>query len=199
MGRWFPKLYNIVMKPLDLTKLRKIRKMLSEQAGGRVLEVGSGTGMNFPYYKYAAKVDAIEPNPWMNKQAQRQVKSSQVPIHIHLAKAEKLPFADNTFDTVVATLVFCSISDPLKAFREIKRVSKPGASILLLEHVKVNHPVIGKAQEALTPFWKSVCDGCHLNRDTVRLLKLTDLSVLKVHSYFKGLFLYIVCLNEERD
>ncbi|HLR63663.1 MAG TPA: class I SAM-dependent methyltransferase [Lentibacillus sp.] len=196
MGKWFPSIYDMAMRPLEKTKFNKIRKTLVNQAIGRVLEIGSGTGMNFPHYKNATQVDAIEPNPLMKERALKRMERSRIPIQTYLVEAEKLPFADNTFDSVVATLVFCTIPEPMKALQEIQRVSKPNAKILLFEHVRVDKALLGKTQDVLTPLWKKACDGCHLNRDTLELIKQSNLSVMEVDSYFNGIFLTIKCLNE---
>ena len=197
MGKWFPKIYDIAMNPLEHTYFKRIRTTLISKAKGRVLEIGSGTGVNFPYYTNATKIDAIEPNPLMSKRSYKRIKRSRIPIQTYLVKAEKLPFPDNTFDSVVATLVFCTIPEPIKALQEIQRVSKPGAKLLLFEHVRVNQKNLGKAQDLLTPLWSKVCDGCHLNRDTLELLKQSNLSISKVDYHYGGLFLVIECLNEK--
>ncbi|WKA53096.1 class I SAM-dependent methyltransferase [Planococcus shixiaomingii] len=193
MGKLFPRFYDIAMTPLENTRFKKIRESLVSIASGRVLEIGSGTGVNFPYYKSGVQVDAIEPNPLMMNQTEKRIKAAQVPIKTHLAKAENLPFADDSFDTVVATLVFCTIPDPVKALQEIKRVSKPGAKFLLFEHVRLDKELMGKTQDLLTPAWKKICDGCHLNRDTVSLLRNAGIPITKVNSFYGGLFLTIEC------
>ncbi|WP_088051903.1 class I SAM-dependent methyltransferase [Virgibacillus dakarensis] len=194
MGNLFPRVYDMAMLPLERTKFNKIRKALVSKASGRVLEIGSGTGINFPYYRNASQVDAIEPNPVMNKRSNKRIESSRIPIQPYLMKAEKLPFADSTFDSVVATLVFCTIPEPVKAIQEIQRVGKPGAKILLFEHVRMNQKLLGKAQDLLTPTWKKIC---HLNRNTLELLTQANVSIKKIDRHFKGLFLTIECLNEK--
>ncbi|MEN1969072.1 class I SAM-dependent methyltransferase [Lentibacillus sp. N15] len=197
MDKWFPRLYDIAMLPFERTRFRRIRQDLVGTATGSVLEIGAGTGLNFPYYYQAQQVDAVDPNPLMEQQSLARKRAALVPIRTHLAQAEELPFADNTFDTVVATLVFCTILDPEQAINEIVRVSKPNARILLFEHVRMKQTLLGKAQDWLTPVWKKICDGCHLNRDTLVLLKQTDLSLKHVDSYFDGLFLVMEATNEK--
>lgn len=189
LGKWFPAIYDEAMKPIERTRFQKIRAELIRKATGSVLEIGSGSGINFLYYKNADQVDAIEPNPEMIKRSQKHIVKTSIPIHTHLAKAESLPFEDNSFDSVVATLVFCTIPDPVKALKEIQRVSKPGAKLLLFEHVKMEQKFLGKIQESLTPLWRKVCDGCHLNRDTLMLMTQSEIEVDKVDYYFKRLFL----------
>ncbi|MDN3437814.1 class I SAM-dependent methyltransferase [Planococcus sp. APC 3900] len=191
MAGLFPHLYDTAMQPLEKMRFEKIRSGLVRKAEGRVLEIGFGTGANFRYYRNVERVDAIEPNPAMSRQAIKRIKKAQIPIATYQTTAENLPFADNSFDTVMATLVFCTIPNPEQALREIQRVSKPGAKILMFEHVIMDQKIFGKTQVALTPLWKKLCDGCHLDRDTLWLVANSGLKVDKVTSYYKGLFLTI--------
>lgn len=188
-------MYDVAMKPLEKMHFERIRADLVRKAQGKVLEVGFGTGANFRYYHDVERVDAIEPNPAMSKQAHKRIQKTRIPIYTCQAKAEELPFEDNRFDTVVATLVFCTIPEPEKALQEIRRTCKAGAKILLFEHVKMDQKMMSKTQEALTPVWKKMCDGCHLNRDTLKLVEQSGLEVQKVTSYYGGLFLTIECHN----
>lgn len=201
MGKWFPRMYDIGMKPFEKNRFNKIRTTLINKAGGRVLEVGYGSGVNFPYYKNKniEQVDAVEPNPLMRQRALEFVNSSPISIQTYSAKAENLPFEDDTFDSVVATLVFCTIPDPVKALEEIQRVSKPGAKILLFEHVRMNQKMLAKIQDVLTPLWSKVCDGCHLNRDTFELLNETRIDIKQVDYYFKSLFITIEGINDDNN
>ncbi|PLR94474.1 class I SAM-dependent methyltransferase [Bacillus sp. T33-2] len=196
MGKLFPSIYDFAMKPLEGRKFNKIREELLGYARGRVLEIGSGTGINFPFYQGVEQVDAVEPNLSMIEKSKDRRKQASVPIHIHVRSAEKLNFDDQTFDTVVSTLVFCTIPDPVKALKEIKRVSKPQASILFFEHVKMEQPFLAKTQELLTPLWKKVCDGCHLNRNTLQTIKEAGFQVKTVKPYYKGLFLVVECTKD---
>jgi ubiquinone/menaquinone biosynthesis C-methylase UbiE len=92
-------------------------------------------------------VTAIEPNPIMQKQSLPRLKDAQVPIQIIEAGAESLPFPDESFDTVISTLVFCTIPDPIKALQEIRRVCKPGGKVLFFEHVRLSHSRLGRLQD----------------------------------------------------
>ncbi|ANU10948.1 type 11 methyltransferase [Planococcus antarcticus DSM 14505] len=195
MAGLFPHIYDTAMKPLEKMRFEKIRAGLVRKAQGKVLEIGFGTGANFRYYQNVERVDAIEPNPAMGHQAVKRIKKLRIPMYLYQAKAEQLPFVDNSFDSVVATLVFCTIPDPELALQEIRRVSKPGAKFLLFEHVKMDQKMMGKTQEALTPIWKKLCDGCHLNRDTLGLVKQSGWDIQKVTSHYDGLFLTIECQN----
>ncbi|RYG73508.1 class I SAM-dependent methyltransferase [Lentibacillus lipolyticus] len=189
MGNWFPRLYDAIMRPLEKRKFKRIRTKLVEQATGKVLEIGSGTGANFPYYRNTVSVDAIEPNPVMRERSQKNRAQSPASIQVWDAAAEQLPFEDDTFDSVVTTLVLCTVPDPVQALKEVLRVAKPGAAILLFEHVRVDQPVMEKVQDMLTPLWKHICHGCHLNRDTLETVKQTGIQISTVQAHYKGLFL----------
>lgn len=179
------------MKPLERKQFKAIRTNLLKNAKGKILELGSGTGINFPLYKSAENVTAIEPSQHMIRQSLKKQNLSVVPIEIFNANAEKLPFKDHSFDTVVGTLVFCTIPNPDKALAEAKRVCKPGGKILLFEHVRMANPFLSRLQDWLTPFWKRICDGCCLNRDTVKLLNQQDLEIISMESFYRGLFIAI--------
>lgn len=199
MGKWFPKVYDSLMGPLERRGFGQIRKKLMQKACGEVLEIGSGTGVNFPYYERAQKVTAIEPEPFMRELSLPRARNASVPIEVIPAKAEELPFPDDYFDTVVCTLVFCTIPYPKKALEEIRRVCKPEGQILLFEHVKIEQPLLGQLQEWLTPVWKRLCDGCHLNRNTLQLVKQAGFKVTALQRYYKDIFLVIEAINKKQS
>ncbi len=132
MGNAFPKWYDFFMSPLEKGRFKSIRKDLLQGANGSVLEIGSGTGINFPYYQSVAKVTAIEPSQHMIDRSSKRREMSAVPIQIIKESAERLPFVDNTFDTVVATLALCTIPNPEAALQEMKRVSNLKAKSFFL-------------------------------------------------------------------
>lgn len=198
MSQLFANMYDFIMSPLEKRKFKRIRKELLKNAEGTVLEIGAGTGVNFPHYKSADNVIAIEPSTYMIRQSHSKREQSQVPIEVIEASAEDLPFEDSTFDTVVATLVFCTIPNPSKALTEIKRVCKPNGKILLFEHVKMENRFLASLQNWLTPAWKKVADGCYLNRDTLGLLNSQRLPVEKVEKYYKGLFVVAKAVNSKQ-
>jgi ubiquinone/menaquinone biosynthesis C-methylase UbiE len=185
------------MNPLEKKKFKRIRKELLSKATGNVLELGSGTGINFPLYEEAVKVTAIEPSKHMIERSLLKQKHAYVPIDIVQASAEELPFAADTFDTVIATLVFCTIPNPEKAILEMKRVCKPGGKILLFEHVKMENRFLATLQDWLTPAWKKICDGCCLNRNTIDLLRGHNISIIKVQKYYRDLFVCAEGVNKK--
>ena len=197
MSSTFAKWYDFFMSPLEQRKFKRIRSELLKGASGKVLEIGSGTGINFPLYYNVDTVTAIEPSLPMIERSFTKQKSTVVPIEIVNASAENLPFEDHTFDTVVATLVFCTIPNVEKAIHELKRVCKPDGKILLFEHVKTENTVLSKMQESLTPFWKRVCDGCCLNRETLKAFTNKGLEVETVEHFYKDLFIVAVLRNRK--
>lgn len=197
MGNLSPKLYDIAMKPFEKSQFYQIRKSIAGSARGTVLEIGSGTGINFPFYRHADSVAAIEPDEAMRKRSLQRAAKAKVPIRTYAAKAEALPFGDDIFDSVVATLVFCTIPEPEKALREIRRCAKNGARLYFFEHVRMDQKPIGLLQDAMTPLWQKVAGGCHLNRDTLTLIRKSGLTVLEVTPMYDGLFLAITCMNEK--
>lgn len=162
-------LYDLLLSPVETMELSSLREELLFCAKGKVLEIGAGTGLNFSHYPKDVDIIATDPDDKMLKKARKKADNNH--IKIELADAQNLPFKDCEFDTVVATLVFCSVPDPDRALREVYRVLRPGGSFLLLEHVRRNTPIAGKALDAFTPFWKRIAGGCHLNRDLESSIK----------------------------
>ncbi len=147
-----------------------LRREMVGKASGLVLEIGAGTGLNFAFYppEQVERVEATEPDTAMLRYARERLNAAKVPITLTQAAAEALPFADATFDSVVATLVFCSVTSPVGGFREIMRVLKPGGMLLLVEHVRSQGAIAGRVQDLLVPFTKLLAGNCHWNRDTAR-------------------------------
>lgn len=191
MSRLFSKWYDRFMSPLEKKRFKKIRKDLLKKAEGKILEIGSGTGVNFPFYRAVENVMAIEPSEDMIKQSISKKKAASVPIEIIHAGAERLPFANHSFDTVVATLVFCTIPDVDKALAEINRVCKPEGKILLFEHVRMHNPLLAHMQDWLTPYWEKICDGCCLNRETEQSLNKHGYEILHIKKFYRGLFIAV--------
>ncbi|MBB6444292.1 class I SAM-dependent methyltransferase [Bacillus benzoevorans] len=195
MSENFAKWYDPLMNPLEQTVFKKIRQDLIQRANGRVMELGSGTGINFPLYKDVENVTAIEPNPYMIQRSLNKKEKASVPITVLQQSAEELPFSDHSFDTVIATLVFCTIPNVEQALQEVHRVCKPGGKILLFEHVLMENPVLGKIQTRLTPYWSKICDGCCLDRDTVSVVRQQGFEMVELKQYYRGLFIMMEFQN----
>lgn len=152
--------------------MEPLRKEAIDQVHGVVLEIGAGNGLNFAFYDpdKVERVEAIEPDTAMQRYAQERLQKARVPITLTLAPVEDLPFADSTFDSAVATLVFCSVTDPIRGLSEIKRVLKPGGTLLLVEHVRASGSVAAGVQDLLVPVTRLFAGNCHWNRATARTL-----------------------------
>lgn len=152
------------------------RQRLIRQAQGRVLEIGVGTGNNLPLYDPVAttEVVGIDLSPGMLERARS--KPCPVPVTLLEMDAQRLEFPDGSFDTVLASYVFCTIPDPITALREAARVCRPDGRILLLEHMRVDRPVIGTLMDAAAPLVSALV-GCHINRRTVENVRLAGLTV----------------------
>ena len=146
------------------------RKKLSKAEGHHILEVGVGTGKNFEYYPPGARVTAIDFSPAMLKQATQKKAQKAVKVDLDLMDIQSLAFADNSFDTVIASFVFCSVPQPLKGLKELHRVCKPGGQVLLLEHVISTKPLLAKVMNFFNPIIVTLV-GANINRNTLRNIK----------------------------
>ena len=149
-------------------------------ARGRVLEIGAGSGLSVPHYPETVdELVLLEPNPAFHRRLAEAADALPVRTSIVDADAHRLPFPDSSFDTVTASLVFCSIDDPERVLAEVNRVLRPGGRFLFHEHVR-GGPVRGVVQDVLTPLQRRLADGCHANRDFEALLAASPLDVVTV-------------------
>jgi SAM-dependent methyltransferase len=145
------------------------RRRLVNAARGRVLEIGAGTGLNLRHYPDAVhELVLAEPSEPMAGQLARRRTTLGRPARIVAAPAEALPFEDGSFDTVVSTLVLCTVSDPERALAEVRRVLRPGGRLLFCEHVRSDSPRLARWQDRLADPWAAVADGCRCNRETLK-------------------------------
>ena len=160
------------------------RRDLLARARGRVLEIGAGTGLNFPHYQEGVtEVVATEPDPNMLRHAREAAPTAPVPVRVLRAPAERLPFADGEFDVAVSTLVVCGVTDPDKALGELRRVLRPAGSLLFLEHVRSDRPRLARWQDRLERPWGWVAAGCHPNRDAVGAIERAGFTVERVKRF----------------
>lgn len=168
--RWFAAFYDRLMAATE-PRMVRVRQRLVSDVRGDVLEIGAGTGANFPYYPEDAHVVALEPDPHMLERAQRRLdETGKRNIDLRLVRAESLPFPDNSFDTVISTLVLCTVEDLPGALAEIQRVLRPGGELRFLEHVRGNG-ALGAMQDVIKPVWKWCSAGCNPNRRTEQSLR----------------------------
>ena len=157
-----PRLIDLAMRSRVLDRYRQ-RAIAT--ARGFVLEVGAGSGPNLALYDPAVEgVCAIDPSPELLRLAKQRIGDAPVPVSLVRASGERLPFADAIFDTVVTTWTLCSIADPVAALIETRRVLKPGGCLVFVEHGLSPEPAVARWQHGLTPYWKHIGGGCHLDR-----------------------------------
>lgn len=152
------------------------RSRLLAKASGTVLEIGGGTGANLPHYQDATRVVVAEPDPHMRRRLRRKLGRARVPVEVSETGAEKLPFADESFDAVVSTLVLCSVEDQREALAEIRRVLRPGGRLLFVEHVR-GEGSVASMQDRILPIWSRLFAGCHPNRDTLGSIRAAGFEV----------------------
>lgn len=142
-----------------------LRSELLAGAEGRVLEIGSGTGLNFAHYGASVEVTAVEPSDFREApRARARKKEAKARVSVAHGKAEALPFDAGSFDCVVSTFVLCSVRSVEASLAEARRVLKPGGRLLLLEHVRSRDPGVARWQERLRPVWMTVFGGCDPTR-----------------------------------
>jgi phosphatidylethanolamine/phosphatidyl-N-methylethanolamine N-methyltransferase len=157
-----------VMEGLFFRSWRK--KLWDKVEGHHILEVGVGTGKNFDYYPKDARITAIDFSEQMLKQAVHKRDRKNVKVDLELMDVQSLCFADNSFDTVICSFVFCSVPSAVKGLKEVYRVCKPGGQVLLLEHVVSSNPVLAGVMNLLNPVVVRLV-GANINRNTVKNVK----------------------------
>lgn len=178
----FPWCYDKVLKcpSLDIKRQEVVSK-----ASGQVLEIGIGTGQNLPFYPGAiSEISAIDPNPGMHQQLEKKLLESKVKVNAQVSPCEHLPFADCTFDTVVSTLVLCSVNDIQKSLGEIHRVLKSGGKFIFFEHGLSPAKSTAKWQQRLTPLWSKVGDGCRLNVNMEEEISQSALKIKELDKFY---------------
>lgn len=169
MGWLFAAMYDVMTRKAEEAGVREWRAELLAGAAGRVVELGAGTGLNLPLYPESAaeSVAATEPDRHMRSRLDRRARSIARPaVEVVDASADSLPFDDGSVDTVVSTLVLCTVPDAEESIREAMRVLRPGGALIFLEHVAHDDPRVYRRQRRWEPFWKWFAQGCHLTRPT---------------------------------
>jgi len=142
-------------------------------ASGRVLEIGIGTGLNLEHYDKARieKIVGLDPGLEMHPQARRRSQRAGIDVELVGLSAERIPYDDGSFDTVLVTYALCTIADPATALGEMRRVLRAGGRLIFCEHGLAPDAAVRRWQSRLTPWWARLAGGCHLDRDIPRLLK----------------------------
>ncbi|HVJ47605.1 class I SAM-dependent methyltransferase [Desulfitobacterium sp.] len=167
-------IYDLFMSPLEKRFLTKIRKNIIPRALGNVLEIGYGTGVNFQYYNLATvkSVSALD-----TKSTPAVKIKAELPLKFFEGRAEDLPFLDESFDTVVETLVFCSVKNLDNAMNEVLRVLKPGGIFIFMDHVLPEKKSMASLFKATNTVWPKIAGGCNLTREPYKLIEASGLVI----------------------
>lgn len=177
LNAWF--MYRAADRYNELTDHHK--KKLFSNLSGRVLEIGAGTGANLNYYPKSIDLVIVEPSPYMQQYLRKKAGNLGRSIDIHTGIAEDLSFSDESFDSVISTLVLCSVEDLEQSLSEIKRVLKPGGRFYFIEHVAAHeNSQLRTLQNIIAPLWKRMADGCHPNRNTADFIRQSEFTDIKI-------------------
>ncbi len=191
--------YDPMTALLERIRLRKYRRLLwSRVESSRVLEIGVGTGKNFPYYPADAEMTAVDFSEKMLRRAENRASGQKVAVDLRQMDVQNLEFEDNTFDTVAATLVFCSVPDPVRGIREVERVCKPGGKVVLLENNFISIPILGRLVKLANPLMLRII-GADFSRNPVDNVFRSDLAVEQVTSLGRGLWKLIEARKKRLD
>lgn len=172
----------------EIAGLRRRRSALLSNARGRVVEIGAGTGLNAAHYPDGIdELVLIEPDAAMRQRLARRLQRHGRRARILDAPAERLPLADASVNTVVSTLVLCTVPDPERALREIARVLRPDGKLLFIEHVRANSRFLAACQDYLLQPWRSFAGGCCCNRPTVELMGACGFAVVADDFVWRGM------------
>lgn len=177
--------YDLLEAPME-HRVARWRREIAAELAGRVLEVGVGTGQNVPYYPPGVEVVAIDISHRMLARAKARF-GDRANVRFAEMDAQRLAFADDTFDTVLATCVFCSVPDPVAGLREIGRVCRPGGRILLIEHVRSEKRLIGPLMDLLNPISLHLW-GANINRRTIETIRAAGLDDVRVVDLWSDIF-----------
>lgn len=190
-GAWLPilaQLYDPFLWLGEVAGMRARRSALVRNARGRVVEIGAGTGLNVAHYPdEVTELVLTEPDPAMRRRLARRLQRHGRVARIVDAPAERLPLADASVDTVVSTLVLCSVTDPERTLSEIARVLRPDGQLLFIEHVRANSRLLAACQDFLFQPWYRFAGGCCCNRPTVELMRACGFAVSADDVVWRGM------------
>ncbi len=181
-----PRLIHLAMRQRNLAAYRA---RLIPAAQGRVLEIGIGSGLNLPYYgTIVEQVIGLDPSPKLLAMAREAARRrTSIPLEFVENSAEAIPLYNRSIDTVVTTWTMCSIPDVQRALGEMRRILKPGGRLLFVEHGRSPDPGVRDWQDRLTPVWRRVGGGCHLNRAISELIEGAGFRIERIETgYMRG-------------
>ncbi|MBV7275862.1 class I SAM-dependent methyltransferase [Clostridium sp. PL3] len=190
------RVYDILEQPMEAMSLKKWRLEATQDLKGKVLEVGVGTGKNIPYYPDDVEITAIDFSEKMLEKAKEKAKILNKQVQLIQMDAQNMDFADNTFDMVFTTCVFCSVPDPVKGLKEIRRVCKPNGKIIMIEHVRSERKVLGLIMDVFNPLTVNLW-GANINRRTVENVQKAGFTKVNVINLTGDIVKKIIITNEK--
>ncbi|TIS53630.1 class I SAM-dependent methyltransferase [Mesorhizobium sp.] len=177
-----PHLINLAMRNAQLVPYRE---RTAAEAEGRVLEIGIGSGLNLPFYgPQVREVMGLEPSSRLIEMARGVARESPSPVTFIEGSAEAIPLERGSIDTVVTTWTLCTIPHAIPALEEMRRVLRPGGQLLFVEHGLAPEESVRKWQNRLTPFWRPIAGGCHLNRPISNLIETAGFSITALENSY---------------
>lgn len=178
-----PHIIDLAMRNKETTRLRAA---WIPRARGEVLEVGIGSGLNLPFYSsQVQRVYGMDPSLELQRMARKRATAGRIPVEFLAQAAEEpLPLANSTIDTIVMTWTLCSIPNAANALQQIKRVLKTSGQLLFLEHGRSPDPDVVAWQDRLTPLWKRISGGCHLNRKVDELITAAGFQITELKAFY---------------
>lgn len=172
----------------EIAGMRSRRSALVGNARGRVVEIGAGTGLNLAHYPDGiTELVLTEPDEAMRRRLVRRLQRHGRVARIVDAPAERLPLADASVDTVVSTLVLCTVNDPERTLGEIARVLRPDGQLLFVEHVRASSRFLAACQDKLLQPWRGFAGGCHCNRQTLELMRACGFAITADNHVWRGM------------
>jgi ubiquinone/menaquinone biosynthesis C-methylase UbiE len=182
--RILPHVINLAMRNRDLLPYRQ---RIASAAEGRVLEIGIGSGLNLAFYRHASEILGLEPSPRLAAMAEQAARRRCVRVQLIEGSAEHIPLDSHSIDTVVTTWTLCTIPQASLALSEMRRVLKPSGQLLFAEHGRSPDEGVRKWQDRLTPMWKRIGGGCHLNRPIRELVDNAGFAIQQLDTgYMRG-------------
>jgi ubiquinone/menaquinone biosynthesis C-methylase UbiE len=185
-SRWiFPCLLDRVMRQQQMVPFRQ---RIGNAASGRVLDVGIGSGLNLPFYGEQTEcVVGVDPSPELLRFAEERAGKTATPVELLLGSGESLQIEDKSIDTAVVTFTLCTVNDAATTLAEIRRVLRPSGRLLFAEHGRAAEPGVARWQDRLTPIWRRLAGGCHLNREPDALVRSAGFAIDRMETgYLKG-------------
>lgn len=188
--------YDLFENPMEIMALKKWRFEVMKDLSGKVLEIGVGTGKNIEYYPNNLDITAIDFSKKMLERAREKARKFNKKVNLKHMDAQDLKFSDNTFDTVFTTCVFCSVPDPIKGLKEIRRVCKETGKVIMIEHVRSEQKILGLIMDVLNPLVVNIY-GANINRKTVENVRSSGYSNVAVTNLSGDIVKKIVIHNEK--